>query len=85
MDFINDFKKIIKISKENNIHKTFCSIINLSEKISNSKSSSSLYPKKIKNNTKNKSIKSIHMKKKKVNTFQAQSVAHCAGNARRNH
>ena len=71
MDYIKDIKKIINISKENNIFKTLVPIINLSDKISNSKSSIALYPKKVKNINNNKNI---HMKKKKLNIFQTQSV-----------
>ena len=64
LDFIKDFKKIIKIYNKNNINKTFRAINNLANKFSNSNSSTSLYPKK--NN--------IPKKKKKVNTFQMQSI-----------
>ena len=71
MDYIKVIKKIINISKENNIFKTLVPIINLSDKISNSKSSIALYPKKVKNINNNKNIR---MKKKKLNIFQTQSV-----------
>ena len=71
MDLIKDLKKIINISKENNIFKTLCFLIHLSNKISNSNSTTSSYPKKIKNNIKNNNV---HIKQKKVNTFQKQSV-----------
>ena len=63
MDFIKDFKNIINISKENNIIRTFLSIISLSNKISDIEPAISLYPKK--NNL---------LIKKRVNIHQIQSI-----------